>query len=196
VGEAAEPSRSPAPAPPPEAKDASAKGGRALLAPRLSVATRKVVAWTSRIFGELREQGGHAVREFQARPEHARWRAYALGSYGLIAVATLLFQFYDPNPLGAAVRVQRVEIPRSTYLSVRNGSRKPWKGVKLTLNGVYGYSQDFVRSGEVLLVQVDQFMVVDAAGVPSYAPQGLDLRTLHIDCDRGAFDAKDAELKP
>ena len=167
-----------------------------MLARRLSVATRTVVDWTSRIFGELREQGGHAVREFQARPEHARWRAYALGSYGLIVVATLLFQFYDPNPLGAMIRVQRVEIPRSTYLSVRNGSRKPWKGVKLTLNGVYGYSQEVVRSGEVLLVQVDQFKVVDGAGVPSYAPQGLDLRTLHIDCDRGSFDAKDAELKP
>ena len=46
------------------------------------------------------------------------------------------------------------------------------------------------------MVPVDQFRVIDAAGVPSYAPQGLDLRTLHIDCDRGSFDAKDAELKP
>jgi hypothetical protein len=36
-------------------------------------------------------------------------------------------------------------------------------------------------------------MVVDAGGVPSFAPPGLELRTLHVDCDRGSFDA---ELKP
>lgn len=164
-----------------------------MLARRLSVATRAVVSRTSRIFGELREHGGQAVREFQARPEHSRWRAYALGSYGLIVVATLLFQFYDPNPLGAVVRVQRVEIPRSMYLFVRNSSRKPWKGVKLTLNGVYGYSQEVLPSGGNLMLPIDQFRVIDAAGVPSYAPQGLELRTLHLECDRGSFDS---ELKP
>jgi hypothetical protein len=170
-----------------------AVGGRGVLARKLSLATRAVVSWTSRIFGELREQGGHAVREFQARPEHSRWRAYALGSYGLIVVATLVFQLYDPNPLGAVVRVQRVDIPRSTYVIVRNGSRKPWKGVKVTLNGVYGYSQELLPSGASLPLAVDQFMVVDAAGVPSFAPGALELRTLHVECDRGSFDT---ELKP
>jgi len=193
VSDAPEPSRSPASTAPPETKDASASGGRAAVARTLSVATRAVVSWTSRIYGELAEQGGQAVREFRARPEHSRWRAYAVGSYGLIVVATLLFQFYDPNPLGAVVRVQRVDIPRSTYLFVRNGSRKPWKGVKLTLNGVYGYSQELLPSGGNLMLPVDQFMVVDAAGVPSYATPSLELRTVHVDCDRGSFDT---ELKP
>jgi hypothetical protein len=193
VGEAAEPSRSQAPAPPPEAKDASANDGRALLAPRLSVATRKVVAWTSRIFGELREQGGHAVREFQARPEHARWRAYAVGSYGLIVVATLLFQFYDPNPLGASVRPQTVEIPRATVILVTNNSRKPWKDVTLKLNGVFVYKSDLLAPGRSLRPEVDKFWVVDEAGLPSFAPATLEPRTLHIDCDRGSFDA---EFKP
>jgi hypothetical protein len=192
VSDVPEPSGDPAPVP--ETKDASASSGsRAKIAQTLSVATRALVARTSRLFGELKQQGGHAVREFQSRPEHARWRAYALGSYGLIVVATLVFQFYDPNPLGADARVQRVEIPRSTYLFVRNGSRKPWKSVKLTLNGVYGYSQELLPSGGNLMVQVDQFNVVDAAGVPSYAPPALEVRSLHVDCDRGSFDK---EFKP
>jgi hypothetical protein len=164
-----------------------------LLARKLSVATRALVSWTSRIFGELREQGGHAVKEFQARPEHSRWRAYAFGSYGLIVVATLLFQLYDRNPLGAVVRVERVDIPRSMYLFVRNESRKPWKDVKLTLNGVYGYSRELLPPGGNLVLPVDQFMVIDAAGVPSYASPNLELRTLHVECDRGSFDT---ELKP
>ena len=164
-----------------------------MLARKLSLATRALVSWTSRIFGELREQGGHAVREFQARPEHSRWRAYALGSYGLIVVATLVFQLYDPNPLGAVVRAQRVDIPRSTYLFVRNGSRRPWKGVKLTLNGVYEYSRELVPAGGNLSLPVEQFSVLDGAGVPTYAPAALELRTVHLECDRGSYDS---ELKP
>lgn len=194
MGDAAEPSRSPVPAPPSEAEDVSGNGGRAAFARKLSAATSALVASTSRIFGELRQQGGQAVREFQARPEHSRWRAYAFGSYGLIVVATLVFQFYDPNPLGAKVRVQRVEIPRSTYLFVRNESRKPWKGVKLTINGVYGYSRELLAPGDNLVLPVDQFKVDDAAGVPSYAPPGLELKAVHIECDRGSFDTM--ELKP
>jgi hypothetical protein len=152
-----------------------------------------VVSWTNRIFGELAEQGGQAVREFQARPEHSRWRAYALGSYGLVAVATLLFQFYDPNPLGAVVRVQPVEIPRSTVILVTNNSRKPWKDVTLTLNGVFVYQQDLLPSGRSLRPEVDKFRVVDAAGLPSFAPGTLEPRSLHIECNRGSFDA---EFKP
>ena len=194
MSEAPESSRPPEAAQPPETKDDSPSGGgRAAVARALSIATRAVVSWTSRIFGELAEQGGHAVRGFQARPEHSRWRAYALGSYGLVVVATLLFQFYDPNPLGAVVRVQPVDIPRSTVILVTNNSRKPWKDVKLTLNGVFVYTQDLLPSGRSLRPEVDKFMVVDAAGLPSFAPRTLEPRSMHIDCDRGSFDT---ELKP
>ena len=58
---------------PPETKDESASGGgRAAIARALSVATRAVVSWTSRIFGEMAEQGGQAVREFQAAVDAGR----------------------------------------------------------------------------------------------------------------------------
>jgi hypothetical protein len=189
VGEAPESPRTPGSDFPPVPPDVSAsRGGRAAIARTLSTATRAVVSRTNRIFGDLAEQGEQAVREFQARPEHSRWRAYALGSYGLIVVATLVFQFYDRNPLGARVEVKHVDLPRSTLIQVRNDSTKPWKNVKLRLNGHWDYTQDLVPSGGILMPDVRDFMFVDEAGVPNHASESLDLRTLHIDSDRGSFD--------
>src|SRR5207237_884913 len=77
---------------------------------------------TSRLFGEARTRSGAAVADVRARPEHARWRAYALGSYGAIIAATLAAQLYSSNALDAYVKVQPVDLPALTQIFVRNDS--------------------------------------------------------------------------
>ena len=193
VSEAPESSRPPVAAQPPETKDESASGGgRAAIARALSVATRAVVSWTSRIFGELAEQGGQAVREFQARPEHSRWRAYALGCYGLIVAATLAGQLYSSNPLGVYVKVQRVDIPVSTLILVRNDSRFPWKHARIVVNGIYSHSRDQIAAGENVPLDLDRaFAVHDGSGkILRRPPKNLPLQSLALDCDRGHYETE------
>src|SRR5947209_6962306 len=104
----------------------------------LSRAAAALVGHSTRIFGDLADRGNTALADFRARPEHSRWRAYALGSYGVIAMASVLAQLYSANPLDAYVRVQPVELPALTQIFVRNDSHKAWRNVRLTLNGIYG----------------------------------------------------------
>src|SRR5438309_7183031 len=102
----------------------------------LSAAAGGLVSAAGKIFGEARKRGGGAVADFRARPEHSRWRAYALGSYGLIVAATFAGQLYSDNSIKAYVRVQTVDLPAATTVFVRNDSKNAWHNVKLTLNGI------------------------------------------------------------
>ena len=151
----------------------------------LSIAASSLIAVTRKRMGKLAARSGQVYGEFQARPEHARFRAYALGSYGMIAVATLLGQFYSANPLDAYVRVQRVEMPAMTNLFVRNDSQKSWKHLRLTLNGIYGYETNELKPGAHVLLPVNRFALFDGKGKATYAPKDVSLKDLTIDCDRG-----------
>jgi hypothetical protein len=160
----------------------------------LSVAAGALVRSTSRLFGEIKTRSESAYGDFQARPEHARWRAYALGSYGLIVLATLLAQLYSANPMGVYVKAQHVDIPASTIIFVRNDSSHPWHNAKVTLNGVYNFDRPEVAPGASLRLNVDQFTFLDAVtGKPAHAPKTLEPQSLALDCDRGHFET---ELKP
>jgi hypothetical protein len=143
----------------------------------LAAATGGLVSATSKIFGEVRQRAG----DFRARPEHSRWRAYALGSYGLIVLATLAGQLYTDNSIKAYVRVQPVELPALTQIFVRNDSRHAWKNVKLTLNGIYTYEQEEVKPGLFILLPVNRFAVYDQLGKPTFAPKSIAPKTLSID---------------
>jgi hypothetical protein len=162
----------------------------AALANGLAAATGALVQATSRLFGEARERGGAAYADFQARPEHARWRAYALGSYGLVVVATLLAQLYRENPLDAHVRVQRVDLPALTQIFIRNDSDAPWRRVKVTLNGIYAYEKNELASHDHILLPVNRFAVYEVSGKPTYAPKNVALQTLRIDTDRGSYETE------
>src|SRR2546426_3882770 len=120
----------------------------------LAAAAGGLIRITSRIFGSVASRGGTAWADFRARPEHSRWRAYALGSYGLIVAATLAGQLYTDNVLGAYVRVQRVDLPAMTQIFVRNDSGKPWRSVRLTLNGIYEYRTEEVGPGGHVMLTV------------------------------------------
>jgi hypothetical protein len=159
----------------------------------LSVAATGLVTVTSRLFGELRERSTVAASEFRARPEHARWRAYAFGTYGLIVATTLLGQLYTSNALAAYVRVQPVEMPASTQIFVRNDSRHTWKNLKLTLNGIYGYESLELKPGAHVLLPVNRFALYDGSGRPEYAPRNIAPKQLAIDCESGHFET---ELAP
>ena len=149
-----------------------------------------MVRGTSWVFGELKTRGDG----FRARPEHARWRAYALGSYGLLLAATLGAQLYSSNPLGVYLKVQRIELPLSMLIFVRNDSQLPWRHTKVTLNGIYSFERAEVPPGANLRLNVEQFAVLDSVtGKISHASKSLPLQSVSLDCDRGHFEQ---EFKP
>ena len=156
----------------------------------LAAATGALVKVSGRLFGEVRDRSRSSVADFRARPEHSRWRAYALGCYGAILAATLGGQLYNDNSLGAYVRVQPVELPALTQIFVRNDSRHPWKSVKLTLNGIYTYEKDEVPPGKFILLPVNRFAVFDQLGRPSYAPKNIAPKLLVIDTSDAHFETE------
>ncbi|HEY5676795.1 MAG TPA: hypothetical protein VI356_04445 [Myxococcales bacterium] len=159
----------------------------------LSQVAGALVSVTSRIFGEVATRGETALADFRARPEHSRWRAYTLGGYGAIAIATLAGQLYTSNALGAYVRVQRVELPAMTQIFVRNDSRKPWRDVTLTLNGIYDFHAEQVPAGGHVMLPVTRFAVRDHAGKPTWAPRNIAPRALTIATESGRYEAELAE---
>lgn len=139
--------------------------------------------------GALRSRGAKAYEEFQRRARHARYRVYALGTYGLIVAATLAAQLYTQNPLGAYVRVEELEVPRITNIFLRNDSSKPWNNLKLTLNGIYGYEKPRLGPGDFVLLRVDRFALLEAnTGKLKFAPANITARHLALDCDRGHWE--------
>jgi hypothetical protein len=147
----------------------------------LAAATGALVSVSGKVFGEARQKAATSVAEFRARPEHSRWRAYALGAYGLIVAATLAGQLYTDNAIRAYVRVQPVELPAMTQIFVRNDSRTVWYTVRLTLNGIYAYEQPELKPGQFILLPVNKFAVTNGDGKPTYAPKNIAPRTLSID---------------
>ena len=133
---------------------------------------------TGSIFGHVATRSGNALADFRARPEHSRWRAYALGSYGLIVAATLVGQLYTDNVLGAYVRVQRVEVPAMTQIFVRNDSPKSWHNVRLTLNGIYEFRTEEVGPGGHVMLPVNKFAIRDQGGRATYAPRSIARRAI------------------
>jgi len=190
VTEASTPDRKPTPF---EQKPARKAGLGAALGNGLAAATGALVGITSKVFGEVRERAGTSVAGFRARPEHSRWRAYALGSYGIVLAATLVGQLWTDNALNAYVRVQPVELPALTQIFVRNDSKKSWSNVKLTLNGIYTYEQPQLLPGMFILLQVNRFAVFDQLGKPTFAPKNIQPKNLSIDTFDQHFET---ELKP
>jgi hypothetical protein len=190
-----EPARAPAassepararPAGPPEPKRPS------VLARGLSAAAGALVRGSSTLFGQVRTRGATAVGDFRARPEHSRWRAYALGCYGLIVAATLTGQLYSSNPLGVYVKVQHVELPVSTLIFVRNDSSFAWKHARIVVNGIYSHSRDEIAAGESLPLDLDKaFAVKDGSGkILRRPPKNLLLQSVALDCDRGRYETE------
>jgi len=145
---------------------------------------------TGSSFGRVATRSGNALADFRARPEHSRWRAYALGSYGLIVAATLVGQLYTDNMLGAYVRVQRVEVPAMTQIFVRNDSPKSWHNVRLTLNGIYQFRTEEVGPGGHVMLPVNKFAIRDQAGRATYAPRSMAPKTLLVDTLAGRYEAE------
>lgn len=156
----------------------------------LSKAAGGLVGVSTKIFGEVASRGGTAIADFRARPEHSRWRAYALGCYGMILAATFAGQLYTSNSLGAYVRVQRVEVPAMTQIFVRNDSRKPWSDVTLTLNGIYEFHADEVTPGGHVMLPVNKFAIRDPQGKPTYAPKNIAPKSLTIQTDASRYEAE------
>jgi hypothetical protein len=159
----------------------------------LAAAAGALVGITTKVFGQVASRGGTALADFRARPEHSRWRAYTMGSYGLIVAATLAGQLYTSNALEAYVRVQRVELPTMTQIFVRNDSRKAWQDVTLTLNGIYEFHADEVVSGGHVMLPVNKFAVRDPSGKPTYAPRNIEPRSLSVATASARYDAELAE---
>ncbi len=156
----------------------------------LAAATGALVGLTGKLFGEVQKRAATSAAEFRARPEHSRWRAYALGSYGAILAATLVSQLYTKNGMGAYVRVQPVELPALTQIFVRNDSKQRWQNVKLTLNGIYAWEQPLLEPGLFILLPVNRFAVYDPSGKPSYAPKNIQPKTLSIDIEENHFETE------
>ena len=158
----------------------------------LAAATRALIRATSWIFGQVASRSGNALADFRARPEHSRWRAYALGCYGLIVAATLAGQLYSSNPLGVYVKVQHVELPVSTLIFVRNDSSFAWKHARIVVNGIYSHSRDEIAAGESLPLDLDKaFAVKDGSGkILRRPPKNLLLQSLALDCDRGRYETE------
>jgi hypothetical protein len=154
----------------------------------LAALTGALVRGTGKMFGGVASRGGSALADFRARPEHSRWRAYALVSYGLIVAATLTGQLYTDNVLSAYVRVQRVELPAMTQIFVRNDSGKSWRDVRITINGIYDYRTDEVVPGGHVMLPVNKFAIRDQQGKPTFAPRSITPRTLSVDTAAGRYE--------
>jgi len=134
--------------------------------------------------------GGSALADFRARPEHSRWRVYALFCYGAIVAATLAGQLYTDNVLSAYVRVQRVELPAMTQIFVRNDSDRAWRDVRITLNGIYQYRTDVVVSGGHVMLPVSKFAIRDQQGKPTFAPRNTEPKNLLVATAAGTYEAE------
>jgi hypothetical protein len=191
-----EPARTPTPATTPAAAEpARARPAEPPAPKRPSFLARGLSALAGglvRIFVRARTRGATAVGDFRARPEHSRWRAYALGCYGLIVAATLAGQLYSSNPLGVYVKVQHVDLPVSTLIFVRNDSRVAWKRARIVVNGIYSHSRDEIAAGESLPLDLDKaFAVHDGSGrILRRPPRNLPLQSLALDCDRGHYETE------
>jgi hypothetical protein len=159
----------------------------------LSTMATALIRISSKLYGEARERGGAALTDFQARPEHSRYRAYALGGYGLLVAATLAAQFYSENSLGATVRVEKVDMPALTQVFVRNGSDETWRDVKLTLNGIYTYETLAVQPGAFILLPADRFALFAPDGKRTFAPKNIVPKSLLIETRDKRYEA---ELRP
>jgi hypothetical protein len=179
----------PAPSAPPE-KRRPFQGWGTAIGNALSSFASLLIALTGKLYGQARQRGGAALDDFNARPEHSRWRAYAMASYGVIVLGTLLGQLYTANELEASVRVQKVEMPALTQIFVRNDSQKTWKGVKLTLNGIWTFETLQVGPGEHILLPADRFALFDNQGHKSFAPKAMEPQTLLIETREGKYLAE------
>ena len=128
----------------------------------------------------------------RTRTSHAQWRRYALGCYGLIVAVTLAGQLYSSNPLGVYVKVQRVEMPKSTLVLVRNESGRAWKHVRIRLNGIYTHRRDEIGPGDSLPLDVDKmFAITDRMGRVLRRPaKDLPIESLTLDCDSGHYETE------
>ena len=189
-----EPPRAPTPAETPRSRPAAPPGPKrpSALSRGLSAAAGALVRGSSSLFGQVKTRGATAVGDFRARPEHSRWRAYALGCYGLIVAATLAGQLYSANPLGVYVKVQHVDIPVSTLIFVRNDSRFPWRHARIVVNGIYSHTRDEIGAGENLPLDLDKaFAVHDGSGkVLRRPPKNMSPQSLALDCDRGHYETE------
>jgi len=177
-------SATPAPAAPKKVSLGAALGNG------LAAATRALIRGTSWIFGQVASRSGSALADFRARPEHSRWRAYALISYFMVVAATLAGQLYTDNVLSAYVRVQRVELPAMTQIFVRNDSGKSWREVRIVLNGVYQYRTDEVIPGGHVMLPVNKFAIRDQLGKPTFAPRNIAPKTLLVDTSGGRYETE------
>lgn len=157
----------------------------------LGVAGGAIARVSVLVFGQVRTRSEAAYADFQKRRKHTRYRAYALGSYSLIAAATLLFQLYDHNSIAAYVRVERVDFPRSaSAVFIRNDSQHRWSNVKVTLNGLWLYERPQIEPGDIVLVRVDRFAQVEPrTGKMQFPPPETVARRLRIECDAGRFES-------
>ena len=156
----------------------------------LAAATRALIRATSWIFGQVASRSGNALADFRARPEHSRWRAYALISYFMVVAATLAGQLYTDNVISAYVRVQRVELPAMTQIFVRNDSGKSWRDVRIVLNGIYQYRTDEVVPGGHVMLPVNKFAIRDQLGKPTFAPRSIAPKTLLVDTSGGRYETE------
>jgi hypothetical protein len=166
----------------------SGPGERSRLASGLALAARTLVRLSRLGVSRAKQQGGEAITQFSQRPEHTRQRVYAFGSYAVVVALTLAVQLWEPNSLQAEVKIEPVPLPEATVVFVRNDSTKPWKDVKVTLNGRYGYQRLVVAPDSYISLPVDRFASYDEHGKATYAAKETVPRTLSIDCDRGHFE--------
>ncbi len=166
------------------------RGSGSVVGKVVFVAGNAVAALSARLYSKARKRSAAAYEDFQGRPEHVRYRAYAMGAYGLIVVATLAAQLYTTNVLHAYVRVQHVSIPETTEIFVRNDSGKPWSHVKVQLNGIYTFERDHVGPGQYIQLKADAFSVSDTDGRMKKAPRNVKIDNLTLDADQGHTDVE------
>lgn len=171
---------------PPAAEPSS--GGSGGIGKLIFLAGNALGALSARLYSKTKQRGGALYEGFQGRPQHVRWRAYALVAYAAIVVATLVGQLYTTNKLRAYVRVQRVDIPATVEIFVRNDSEKPWDHVRLQLNGIYGYERARLAPGEYIQLKVEGFTLPTANGGVTHAPRNVHISQLTIDTDQGRYD--------
>jgi hypothetical protein len=156
----------------------------------LFVAGNAIGALSARLYSRARARSSAAYEDFQGRPEHVRYRAYALGTYAAIVAVTLAGQFYTSNALRAYVRIQHVDIPETVEVFVRNDSDQAWTNVKLQLNGIYGFERKIVPPREYIQIKVDAFAIFDSRGKVTKAPRNVRIEKLVVDTDQGRYDVE------
>lgn len=161
-----------------EARDAAAERARA--------AARESVHW-------LREEGKRLYDNYSKQSVYFKWRAWIIGGYVLIAIASLIgyrIAAGPSNDIGAYITWTR-DLNGRLLVAVENNSPDDWTAVQVLLDDKYVFELARVAAHQRITPNASQFRPMNAPPKAQLgAPANFTPKRVRVDCDQGAAEAR------